>query len=136
VYTARVSNIGYLEGLQAQESELESDLAAVQRLIARAKSMTNGHVSGKAPKPRSQRGRRHAFKPNPKSTASRALTEARKVLEGVNARKLPFLDLCKRLPGDLTAKSKDRQYIRLTLQRSGKREGIEYVDADCVKLLD
>lgn len=136
MYTARVSSIGYLEGLQAQESELESDLAAVRRLIARAKSMTNGHVSEKAPKPRSQRGRRHAFKPDPKSTASRALSESRKVLEGITARRLTFAELCQRLPREIAGTSKQRQYVRLTLQRSGKREGIEYVDADCVKLLE
>lgn len=137
-YTATVSSIGNLEWLQAQRAEIAAELDAVDRLIARAKLSSNGHTSAAAtatPRPRKGRTGRHVFKPDPRSAASRALSESRKVLENVAGHALPFANLCMQLPSEVAGSSGQRQYVRLTLQRSGKRAGIEYVDANCVKLI-
>lgn len=140
-----MSSIGYLEGLQEQKAELQADLAAVERLIVKAKMATNGQVSEKPHKtlklarPTPQlplRPSRHVFEANPDSLASRVLSECRKVLDRVAGRALPFVNLCYQLPPELTSTSKKKQYVRLTLQRSGKRVGLEYVDATCVKVID
>lgn len=144
VYTMRrgilpdVSSIGYLEGLQEEKAQLQADLAAIERLIARAGGTAPG-ATEKAKVPKQLRlvksSKRHTFKPNPRSLASRALTESRKALENAAGRELSFATLCQRLPRDIVGTSKQRQYLRLTIQRSGKREGLEYQDANCVKIV-
>jgi hypothetical protein len=111
---------------------------AIKRAGSRYASQ-NRHASAKAPAhtpPRStsRRRRGHAFKPDPSSVASRALGESRRALETAG-KTLSFQDLVERLPRDLVATSKQRQYVRLTLQRSGKRSGIDYLDAEHIKLV-
>lgn len=129
-----------LEGLQERKAEIQAELASVQplldelteieRMIARYASHSNGSVLRlpfKAP------SKRHAFQADPNSRASRVLAETRRILENTPGHELPFLAICERLPKDLVATSRLRQYARMTMQR-GKREGIEYLGAERVRL--
>lgn len=134
----------YLEGLQERLAEINSELAAVQSLIderADIERLLARHVMSEQhqPKPPPELPlravtNRHSFQADPNSRASRVLVESRKVLEFAPKHDLPFLDLYHRLPGELNGSGKRREQARLTLIRSGKRAGIEYVDKNHVRL--
>jgi hypothetical protein len=134
-----VSNIGTLEWLQAQKADLEAELAAVNRLIERAGQSSNGHAAPRStqPKPRKAvrrvRRKRHSFSPDPSSLASRVLNESRRILEGAG-KAMSFAEMVQRLPRELVGTSQQRAYVRMILDRSGGRVGIDYVDADTIKL--
>jgi hypothetical protein len=138
-----VNSISRLEWLQARKAEAEADVAALNRLIEREKHSTNGHVTESKPRPPKKnatrpihvRGAKHAFKPDPESAASRTLSQVRQILEEVAGKALPFANVIQRLSRDLVGTAKGRQNVRQALLRSGKRAGIEYVDATCVRLL-
>lgn len=135
-----MNSIKLLEGLQEKKAEIEAqlasvqplidDLAAIERLIKREMTSTNGHAKKAAP------SGRHSFQPDPDSRSSHILTEARRVLEAASGRELPFGELCQRLPKELVRTSKERQYARIVIQRAGKRAGIQYVNANRVRLTE
>jgi len=75
-------------------------------------------------------------RPRSASKVSALLTRSREVLRGEMKHELPFLELFSRMPADVLGEGRHvREHFGGMLQRSGEKYGIEYVNADCVRLL-
>lgn len=119
--------------LKQRRSELTQEITHIDGLLALHGESPNGSVTGEQPVTASNRG--GLFVANPNSKTSRVLKATREMLEAAPGRELPFLTILHRLPKELVGTSRHRrEHIRGIIQK-GEREGIEYVDAQHVRLV-
>jgi len=137
-----VKSIKLPEGLRERKAEIEAllaidrnalqdELADIDRLLDRYSKST----PLRKPTLRVVQHHRRAFQADPGSLASIILESAKRILSQSPRHELAFLELCSKLPRDLAGSSKKRQYVRMTIRRSGRRVGLEYIDAYRVRLL-
>jgi len=88
------------------------------------------------PPPHTARDISYRFVADPNSKTSRVLAKAKEMLQAETKLELPFLTIYRRLPPELVGKTRNaREHIRGILQQKGDRVGIDYVDAEHVRLV-